>query len=110
MNVNDFLVIKGKCFPEAMLPSIQQSLNSVGSEKMAQLMALDFKDPTMMLIISFFGGGLGIDRFLIGDTGMGIGKLLTAGGCGIWALIDLFLIMDATRQNNYEKLMTFLNY
>jgi len=58
----------------------------------------------MMLLASFLGGSLGIDRFLIGDTGLGIGKLLTCGGLGLWALVDLFLIMDATKESNLKKL------
>lgn len=37
---------------------------------------------------------------MIGDTGMGIGKLLTCGGFGIWAIVDWFLIMGATREKN----------
>ncbi len=44
------------------------------------------------LLLSFFLGAFGIDRFYLGYNGMGIGKLLTFGGCGIWALIDLILI------------------
>jgi TM2 domain-containing membrane protein YozV len=56
------------------------------------------------LIVSLLAGTLGIDRFLIGDTGLGIGKLLTCGGFGIWAIIDWFMIMDATRDKNMVKL------
>lgn len=44
------------------------------------------------MVLSFFLGGLGVDRFYLGYTGIGIGKLLTLGGCGIWALIDFILI------------------
>jgi hypothetical protein len=38
-------------------------------------------------------GGLGIDRFYLGKVGTGIAKLLTLGGLGIWALIDLVLVL-----------------
>jgi TM2 domain-containing membrane protein YozV len=67
---------------------------------------MQFKEPTTSLVVSLLGGQLGIDRFMIGDTGMGIGKLLTCGGLGIWAIIDWFLIMGATREKNME---TFQN-
>jgi TM2 domain-containing membrane protein YozV len=44
------------------------------------------------LLLSLFVGVLGIDRFYLGYTGLGVLKLLTLGGCGIWALIDLIMI------------------
>jgi TM2 domain-containing membrane protein YozV len=44
------------------------------------------------LLLSLFLGGLGADRFYLGYTGLGIVKLLTLGGCFVWALIDLILI------------------
>lgn len=50
------------------------------------------KDWMVTLLISFFLGGLGIDRFYLGYTGLGILKLITCGGCGIWSLIDFIMI------------------
>jgi TM2 domain-containing membrane protein YozV len=43
-------------------------------------------------LLSWFGGLLGLDRFYLGQTGLGIAKLLTFGGCGLWALYDLMMI------------------
>jgi hypothetical protein len=45
------------------------------------------------VLLSGFLGSLGIDRFYLGYTGLGVLKLLTLGGCGVWALIDLILIL-----------------
>jgi TM2 domain-containing membrane protein YozV len=51
------------------------------------------RDWLTTVLLSFFLGGLGVDRFYLGQTGLGIAKLLTAGGCGVWALIDFIMII-----------------
>lgn len=51
------------------------------------------KDWTTTLLLSIFVGVLGVDRFYLGYTGLGIVKLITFGGCGVWALVDLILII-----------------
>ena len=53
------------------------------------------KEYVVALLLSIFLGTLGVDRFYTGQIGLGIGKLLTAGGCGVWWLIDA--ILYATR-------------
>ena len=63
----------------------------------------DRKDRTTALILSILLGGLGIDRFYVGDTLLGVLKLLTFGGCWIWYVIDWFLIMDRADQYNRVK-------
>jgi len=46
----------------------------------------------LALIMSIVFGQLGVDRFIMGHVGLGILKLITLGGCGIWWLIDVILI------------------
>lgn len=60
------------------------------------------KNPTTALILSLFLGTLGVDRFYVGQVGLGFGKLLTLGGLWVWAVVDWFLIMGAARRRNLE--------
>ena len=48
---------------------------------------------TVALLLSFFLGGLGGDRFYLGYPVLGVLKLITLGGCGIWWLVDFIRIV-----------------
>ena len=107
--VDLFLAVRGKYFQPEHLPYIREQLLATDESKAQALNYLEFQDPTLMLIISILGGAIGLDRFLLGDTTMGVLKLITAGGCGIWAIVDLFLIMGLTRTKNFFTLDQFLS-
>lgn len=106
--VDMFMMANGKYFESHQMMQVRDRLLELDDSKWAMIQTLQFKDPTTSLIVSLLAGTLGIDRFMIGDTGLGIGKLLTCGGFGVWAIVDLFLIMGATREKNIEQLQQVL--
>jgi TM2 domain-containing membrane protein YozV len=58
------------------------------------------------LLLCFFLGGLGVHSFYTKKTGIGVAQLLTLGGCGIWALIDLIMIItEGYRDGNGNPLV-----
>ncbi len=92
-------------FPAEKMMSVRSILEKLDDSKFGYLQSLDYKNPTTLLIVSLLAGGFGIDRFMLGQTGLGVAKLLTGGGCGIWAIIDWFIIMGKTKEINYQLFM-----
>jgi TM2 domain-containing membrane protein YozV len=52
-----------------------------------------------VLVAAVFAGQFGVDRFLLGQTGLGVIKLITCGGMGIWQLVDLLLIATGSMKD-----------
>jgi TM2 domain-containing membrane protein YozV len=103
--IDMYLMTNAKFFDGNKIPLIRERLLALDESRFAQLHAINLKDPTTILIVSILAGSLGNDRFMIGDTGLGIAKLLTCGGLGIWTIVDWFMIQARTREINFERLL-----
>lgn len=104
-DVRLFMMNSGKYFDSSKIPYIREKLLAMNESQLMLAVSIDYKDPTMMLVISVVAGVLGIDRFMLGETGMGILKLLTGGLCGILTIIDWFGIQKKTKEYNLNKLL-----
>jgi len=98
-----FIASMGSKFPSEKLMLMRSQLEKLDDNKLPIIQSVSYKDPTTLIIVSLLIGGLGIDRFMLGETGLGVAKLLTCGGAGIWTIIDWFTVMGRTRELNYQK-------
>ena len=71
----------------------------------ADMMQYSQKDQATTFLLSVFLGTLGVDRFYLGQTGLGIAKLLTCGGLGIWAVIDAIMIGIGSMRDSDGKVL-----
>lgn len=106
--VDMFVMTNQKYLPAEKIVFLKQKLSEVDDAKFSLVSATEFKDPTVILLVSLFLGTLGIDRFMLGDTGLGILKLLTGGVCGIMTIVDWFTVMKKAKEINYNNLMMIL--
>ena len=103
-----YIMTNQKYLPAEKIVFIKEKLKDIDEERFSLVSAVEFKDPTTILLVSLFLGGLGIDRFMLGETGMGVLKLLTGGLCGILTIIDWFGVQKKAKELNFNKLMMIL--
>ena len=106
--VDTYIMTNQKYLPAEKIVFLKQKLLEIDETKFSLVSAVEMKDPTTLLLVSLFLGTLGIDRFMLGETGMGILKLLTVGLCGVLTTIDWFTIQKKTRDLNFNNLMLVL--
>lgn len=103
-----YIMTNQKYFPEEKIVYLKDKLRTMDDEKFSLISTVEMKEPTTLLLVSIFLGCLGIDRFMLGDQGMGILKLLTCGCCGILTIIDWFSISKKAKEANFNKVMMLL--
>lgn len=106
--VDMYIMTNQKYFPAEKIMYLKEKLAAMDESKFTMVSTVELKDPTTILLVSIFLGSLGIDRFMLGDTGMGILKLLTGGCCGILTIIDWFTVSKKTKELNFNNIMTIL--
>lgn len=79
-----FLMKNGKCFDTYQTIEIQKRLEEIDDSKAGVILGTSYQDPTLMILIAFI---LGIERFFLDDIGLGILKIVTCNGCGIWWVV-----------------------
>lgn len=106
--IDMYIMTNQKYFPEEKIVYLKDKLRTMDDEKFSLISTIQMKDPTTLLFVSIFLGTLGIDRFMLGDIGMGVLKLLTLGCCGILTIVDWFTISKKARERNFNKVMSLL--
>ena len=84
------------------LMSIYGSIPEVRRADFSAIFAEREKNQVLAFGCNPWLGSLGIDRFYVGQPVLGIIKLITLGGFGLWVLIDFFLIGGVARERSIE--------
>ena len=98
-----FIATQADKFKPEVLPAIKQRLEKLPDDSLLLAQAASLKNPTTILLIAIL---LGWERFFLDDIGLGILKILTCGGFGIWYLIDIFTAQNRTRDYNFHLFCT----
>ena len=104
--VDLFLATKAEYFNPIQLSDIRTQLEAMDDDKFFMLSGMELRNPTTILVIAIV---LGWERFFLDDIGLGLLKVLTCYGCGIWWLIDILSAKKRAQDYNYNKFIQFRN-
>lgn len=110
INQTDAFLLRNcnKLHPEKIM-EVRNAIVSLPVEKQSQLEMMPLRSPQVVFVCSIFFGTLGVDRFLNGQIVLGILKILTFGGFGIWSIIDTFTSYKRTQICNCKKILKRVN-
>ena len=98
--INFWFSVNADKFNPNDLPAIKAKLEQMDNNQMMFLQGAEFKKPSTIFLIAIL---LGWERFFLGDIGLGIVKIITGYGCGIWWLIDIFSAKTRARKYNFQQ-------
>ncbi|MDD4848004.1 MAG: TM2 domain-containing protein [Bacteroidales bacterium] len=100
LKVDMFIGLNAENFYPQDLMMIKEKLEQMDDDKFFLIQGTEFQKPSIILIIAIL---LGWERFWLDDVGLGIVKILTCYGCGIWWLIDIISAKDRAKKYNFQK-------
>ncbi len=106
--IDFYFTVNHKYFAPEQLSFLREKMTSASDERYLLLTSLELRDPSVMQIVSLLLGAMGLDRFMLGETGMGVLKFLTGGCCGILMIMDWFSVQKRAKEYNFKKVMGIL--
>ena len=106
--VTQYLRYKQNHFPDTKTIYLKEKLLASDEKTYALLLTIPLRNPKLFFFISLFFGLFGLDRFLLGEFGMGVLKLLTFGFCGFVLLYDWLTIQNQVKEKNFHKVMLYI--
>ncbi len=108
--VNQYLMEYKDLIPSDKTLYLKRALENAKEGAEENLAIVKIKNPILVLILSIFVGWLGIDRFVVGDIGLGICKLLFSTlTLFIWPLIDILFSYKKAKEKNLQALLMALS-
>lgn len=107
---DQYIMINADKFSADGIYLLKDKLNHLPENRQIIIQSITLKNPIVTLVLSLLLGGFAIDRFYIGDIGLGILKLITVFLMVgfIWVIIDWFLTYNKTKKVNFNKIMMLL--
>lgn len=106
---NIFLTTHSEYFDPLSWNELKERLSEADEKQLSQLNFVGLKNPSTMFWMAFLLGGFGVDRFMLGDTALGVLKFFIGWMTfGVWWLADLFTVKKRTWLYNYKCVMLVL--